>query len=58
MGLGAADGNLEVGLSLVRRALALQPSLGDFLARIPATLTPAAPVVRAELAEDPPTNPQ
>lgn len=58
MGLGAADGNLEVGLSLVRRALALQPSLGDFLARIPATLTPAAPAVRAELAEDPPTNPQ
>jgi uncharacterized Ntn-hydrolase superfamily protein len=58
MGLGAADGNLELGVNLVRRALELQPSLGGFLDRMPATLMPAIPAVRAKLAEDTPTLPQ
>jgi uncharacterized Ntn-hydrolase superfamily protein len=58
MGLGAADGNLEVGVSLVRRALELQPSLGGFLERIPATFMSAVPAVRAGLTEDAPSNPQ
>jgi uncharacterized Ntn-hydrolase superfamily protein len=49
MGLGAANGNLEVGVMFVRRALELQPSLGPFLDRIPATLMAAAPAVRNEL---------
>ena len=55
MGLGAADGNLEVGLSLVRRGLDLQPSLRRFLDRIPATTMPAAPAIRAALAGEAPT---
>ena len=57
IGLGAADGNLEVGVNLVARALELQPALTIFLDRIPATLMPSAPAVRAKLAGDPPTNP-
>ena len=52
MGLGAADGNLEVGVSLVRRALELQPSLGLFLDRIPPTVMPGASAVREKLARD------
>ncbi|MGN6169259.1 MAG: DUF1028 domain-containing protein [Solirubrobacteraceae bacterium] len=58
MGLGAADGNLEIGVNLVRRALKLQPSLGGFLDRIPATLMPRAPQVRAKLSGDTPAVPQ
>ena len=54
MGLDAADGNLEVGLRLVRQALELQPSLRGFLDRIPATAMPAAPAVRATLPGRPP----
>jgi len=54
MGLGAADGNLEVGLSLVRRGLELQPSLRRFLDRIPATTMPGAPAIRAALAGEAP----
>jgi uncharacterized Ntn-hydrolase superfamily protein len=50
MGLGAAGGDLETGVALVRRALELQPSLGAFLERIPETVAPAAPAVRAALA--------
>jgi len=57
MGLGAADGNLEVGASLVRRALELQPSLGDFVDRLPGRLIPGAPAVRAKLAGDAPMSP-
>ncbi len=34
LGLGAAEGDLDVGLKLVRRALELQPTLADFLARL------------------------
>jgi uncharacterized Ntn-hydrolase superfamily protein len=49
MGLGAAEGNLEVGVNLVRRALELQPSLADFLGRLPATAMPSAPAVREQL---------
>jgi uncharacterized Ntn-hydrolase superfamily protein len=57
MGLGAADGNLEVGVSLIRRALELQPLLGGFLDRIPATLMPGVAAVRAKLAADAPAIP-
>src|SRR5262249_26055041 len=57
MGLGAADGNLEVGAGLGRRALELQPSLGDFVDRLPGTLIPGAPAVRAKLADDAPMGP-
>jgi hypothetical protein len=49
MGLGAAEGNLDVGVNLVRRALELQPSLADFLARLPETAMPSAPLVREAL---------
>jgi uncharacterized Ntn-hydrolase superfamily protein len=58
MGLGAADRNLELGVSLVRRGLTLQPSLGGLLERMPATLMPGVTAVRAELTADTPTLPQ
>jgi uncharacterized Ntn-hydrolase superfamily protein len=48
-GLGAAIGNLEVGLNLVRRALELQPSLAEFLGRLTDDIAPAASAVRAQL---------
>jgi uncharacterized Ntn-hydrolase superfamily protein len=57
MGLGAADGNLEIGVNLVRRALELQPSLGGFLDRMPATLMSGVPAVRATLTGDTPIPP-
>lgn len=57
MGLGAADGNLEIGVNLVRRAIELQPSLGGFLDRMPATLMPGVPMVRATLKGDTPNIP-
>jgi uncharacterized Ntn-hydrolase superfamily protein len=50
MGLGVAAGNMDVGLTLVQRALELQPALADFLERIPEQMMPAAPAVRARLA--------
>jgi len=49
MGLGAADSDLEVGVSLVHRALELQASLAGVLDRIPASVMPAAPAVRARI---------
>lgn len=49
MGLGVAQGNLDLGVTLVQRGLELQPSLADFLARIPAAMMPAAPAVRERL---------
>jgi uncharacterized Ntn-hydrolase superfamily protein len=49
LGLGAATGDLDVGLNLVRRALELQPSLAEFLGRLPDELAPAASAVRARL---------
>lgn len=49
MGLGVAQGNLELGVTLVQRALELQPSLGDFLDRIPGAMLPAVPAVRDRL---------
>ena len=52
MGLGAAAGNLELGVALVRRAIELQPPLAGFLERIPPTLIAAAPAVRTALAKD------
>jgi uncharacterized Ntn-hydrolase superfamily protein len=55
MGLGAAEGDLDVGVELVRRAIELQPSLAGFLDRLPATLMPAAPAVRARLAGESPS---
>jgi uncharacterized Ntn-hydrolase superfamily protein len=58
MGLGAADGNLELGVRLVRRAVELQPSLGGFLERMPAALAPAVAAVRANLTADTPHTPQ
>lgn len=54
MGLGAAEGNLEIGVNLVRRAPELQPSLSGFLDRIPATLMPGVPAVRAKLTGETP----
>jgi uncharacterized Ntn-hydrolase superfamily protein len=57
MGLGAADGNLEVGLSLLRRALELQPSLADVVERLPATFMPGVPAVQAKLAGAAPADP-
>jgi hypothetical protein len=44
-----------VGVELVRRALALQPSLAAFLERLPTSLMPAAPAVRARLTDDTPS---
>jgi uncharacterized Ntn-hydrolase superfamily protein len=50
MGLGVADGNLDLGVTLVQRALELQPSLAVFLDRIPEATAPAAPAVRRRLS--------
>jgi uncharacterized Ntn-hydrolase superfamily protein len=50
LGLGAAGSDLDVGVNLVHRALELQPSLARFLERIPASVTPAVPAVRARIA--------
>jgi uncharacterized Ntn-hydrolase superfamily protein len=55
LGLGAAPADLDVGVELVRRALALQPSLAAFLERLPTSLMPAAPAVRARLTDDTPS---
>jgi uncharacterized Ntn-hydrolase superfamily protein len=49
VGLGAASEDLELGLTLVRRALELQPSLADFLGRVSDEIAQAASAVRAEL---------
>jgi uncharacterized Ntn-hydrolase superfamily protein len=49
VGLGAANGDLEVGLNLVRRALELQPSLSDFLARLNDDVAPSASAVQEGL---------
>jgi uncharacterized Ntn-hydrolase superfamily protein len=51
VGLGAANGDLEVGLDLVRHALELQPSLADFLDRLDEEIAPSASAVRARLAD-------
>jgi uncharacterized Ntn-hydrolase superfamily protein len=51
VGLGAATEDLEVGLDLVRRALELQPSLQDFLARLTDEIAPGASAVQARLSE-------
>lgn len=53
LGLGAATGDLEVGLSLVRRALELQPSLADFLARLSDDVAPSVSAVQARLGAGP-----
>jgi uncharacterized Ntn-hydrolase superfamily protein len=50
MGLGVADGNLDLGVTLVQRALELQPSLAMFLDRIPEATAPAAPALRRRLS--------
>ena len=52
VGLGAATVDLEAGLGLVRRALELQPSLAEFLARLGDDIAPSAATVRARLAAD------
>jgi uncharacterized Ntn-hydrolase superfamily protein len=49
MGLGVAQDNLDLGVTLVERALELQPSLAAFLDRLPAAMMPAAPAVRERL---------
>ena len=49
LGLGAADGDLEVGLNLVRRALELQPTLADFLTRLTNDVAPSASAVQEGL---------
>jgi hypothetical protein len=49
LGLGAAGGDLELGLNLVRRALELQPSLTDFLRRLSDDIAPSVSAVRARL---------
>jgi uncharacterized Ntn-hydrolase superfamily protein len=49
MGLGVAQANLDLGVTLVQRALELQPSLTPFLDRLPAEWMPAAPAVRERL---------
>ncbi len=51
LGLGAAQGDPEVGLSLVKRALELRPALKDFLGRLPDEIAPSASAVRARLDE-------
>jgi uncharacterized Ntn-hydrolase superfamily protein len=53
VGLGAATGDLEVGVSLVRRALELQPSLADFLDRLSDEMAPAASAVQERLTGNP-----
>jgi uncharacterized Ntn-hydrolase superfamily protein len=50
LGLGAAGGDFELGLNLVRRALELQPSLADFLRRLSDDIAPSVSAVRARLA--------
>jgi uncharacterized Ntn-hydrolase superfamily protein len=50
VGLGAAQGDLGLGLSLVRRAVELQPSLAEFLGRLSDEIAPSASAVRARLA--------
>jgi hypothetical protein len=52
MGLGAAEADLNLGVTLARRALELQPPLADFLDRLPASMMPTAPAVRAGLGDD------
>ncbi|HEY6771818.1 MAG TPA: DUF1028 domain-containing protein [Solirubrobacterales bacterium] len=52
VGLGAATGDLEAGLDLVRRALDLQPSLAGFLERLNEEIAPSAPAVRSRLADE------
>jgi uncharacterized Ntn-hydrolase superfamily protein len=52
VGLGAATDDLEFGLSLVRQALDLQPSLADFLLRLTDEIAPAASAVRARLSDE------
>ena len=52
LGLGAANGDLEVGLNLVRRALELQPSLADFLARLTDDVAPSASAVQEGLGAE------
>ena len=51
LGLGAAEDDVRLGVSLVRRALELQPSLAGFLERLPASVMPAAPAVWNALRE-------
>ena len=53
MGLGAANADPEVGLNLVRRALELQPSLADFLARLNDDVAPSASTMQAQLGGGP-----
>jgi uncharacterized Ntn-hydrolase superfamily protein len=49
-GLGAAHGGeLELGVSLVRRAIELQPGWGELLPRLPADVAPSAATVLARL---------
>ncbi len=51
-GLGAAHaGELELGVSLVRRAIELQPGWGELLPRLPADVAPSAANVLARLRE-------
>ena len=51
-GLGAAHGGeLELGVSLVRRAIELQPGWGELLPRLPADMAPSAGTVLARLRE-------
>jgi uncharacterized Ntn-hydrolase superfamily protein len=52
LGLGAAGGDLDLGLSLVRRALELQPSLADFLARLSDEVAPSVSAVQAAIARE------
>jgi uncharacterized Ntn-hydrolase superfamily protein len=53
VGLGAAEEDLEIGVNLTRRALELQPSLADFLARLTDEIAPSASKVRARLDAPP-----
>ena len=49
-GLGAAHGGeLDLGVSLVRRAIELQPGWGELLPRLPADVAPSAATVLARL---------
>ena len=51
-GLGAAHGGeLELGVSLVRRAIELQPGWGELLPRLPTDVAPSAATVLARLRE-------
>ena len=52
LGLGAAGDDLELGLSLVRRGLELQPSLADFLDRLSDDIAPSASAVQARLGTE------